>query len=151
VFANALQCFLQRISIHLLDGKRDHLSNALFKSRVSPSESVALGGETACHSCGICNAPMHADRSALPHRASLGCRRIANQDLERNAPVGWPLAFSSSRANRFGVPLGWLPAEKARNLPLPNLFKIASARIDRAELAVHKTRTLIMPFRLKLT
>ena len=36
----------------------------------------------------------------------------------------------------------WPAAEKALNLPAPTRFRIASARIDRAELPVHRNNTL---------
>jgi hypothetical protein len=39
-------------------------------------------------------------------------------------------------------PLGWLPAENARNLPFPSRFRIASAMIERAELPVQRNSTL---------
>jgi hypothetical protein len=38
--------------------------------------------------------------------------------------------------------ISWLPALKARNLPAPTLFKIASAMIERAELPVQRNSTL---------
>lgn len=41
-------------------------------------------------------------------------------------------------------PLGWLPAENARNLPFPSRFRIASAVIERAELPVQRNSTLKM-------
>ena len=40
------------------------------------------------------------------------------------------------------LPLGWLPAEKARNLPRPSRLRIASAMIERAEFPVQRKRTL---------
>ena len=44
----------------------------------------------------------------------------------------------------FGIafPLGWLPALKALKFSLPLKFSIASAMIERAELPVHRKRTL---------
>src|SRR5579859_7573583 len=39
-------------------------------------------------------------------------------------------------------PLGWLPAEKARNRPCPARLSTASAMIERAELPVQMNSTL---------
>jgi len=39
-------------------------------------------------------------------------------------------------------PFGWEPADQALNRPCPTRFRIASARIDRAELPVQRKRTL---------
>ena len=66
----------------------------------------------------------------------------SSQLLERRPSVANP--FSPRRASAAGCtfPLGWLPAEKAWNRPAPLRLRIASARIERAELPVQRMRTL---------
>src|SRR4029078_10377633 len=45
-------------------------------------------------------------------------------------------------ARGLTLPAGWLPALKARNLPMPNRFKMHSAMTERAEFPVQRKSTL---------
>src|SRR5579871_3514688 len=54
------------------------------------------------------------------------------------------MLWRTRSANGCGVPLGALPAEKARKRPAPSFRKIDSARIERAELPVQRNSTLKM-------
>jgi hypothetical protein len=66
-------------------------------------------------------------------------------DLLRNPSVEIPAISSCFNASGRGVPVGLLPALYAVNVPpifIARWFRIASARIDRAEFPVHKNKTL---------
>src|SRR3546814_4387086 len=49
-----------------------------------------------------------------------------------------PSPFRTDRAIGWTAPLGWLPALQARKRPSPSLFMMASPRIERALLPVHR-------------
>ena len=100
-------------------------------------------------------APMGGHRLAGPDRTDLaggvvtdgedeierGAPGAANssQDFERKAGQAQSLA---AQGVRMTSPFGGEPAEKARKRPAPSLFINASARIERAELPVHRKSTL---------
>src|SRR6185312_2725434 len=77
-------------------------------------------------------------------KSKSGAPGLANSshDLDRNSDTAKPRPRNSLRVLGFTSPLGWLPALQARNPGPPTLFKIASAIMDRAELPVHRNRTL---------
>src|SRR5690606_33978308 len=66
----------------------------------------------------------------------------SSQFLLRSPAVDSRFFSSSSRANGFTAPAGWLPAEKARKRPFPTALRIDSARMLRAELPVQRNSTL---------
>jgi hypothetical protein len=90
----------------------------------------------------------HDSFAALSHtvktKSSFGAPGAANSshDLLRSPAVEIPADSIWLSASGRGCPDGWLPALYAVNLPLPLRFRIASAMIDRAELPVHRNRTL---------
>src|SRR5688500_17043827 len=75
-------------------------------------------------------------RSAAPGAAN------SSQLLDRSPSVGKPRSRRISIAMGWTSPLGKLPAENARKRPSPSRLSSASARIERAELPVHRNRTL---------
>ncbi len=64
------------------------------------------------------------------------------QLFERRPSVGYPRLSSVFSATGLTAPFGWLPAENARKWPAPSLFRMLSARMERAELPVQRNSTL---------
>lgn len=93
-----------------------------------------------------------------PERAGLARRIVANSEheieLRRSFSRKFVPALRPETGNRIAelteqfkrgwmdLPLGKLPADKAWKLPAPSLLRIASARIERAELPVQRKRAL---------
>src|SRR5208283_4543600 len=73
-----------------------------------------------------------------------GAPGLANssQLLLRRPATGKPATSSCFSASGLTRPVGWLPALKAWKLGLPRWFKIASARMERAEFPVQRNSTL---------
>jgi hypothetical protein len=73
-----------------------------------------------------------------------GVRGKANssQRLLRRLSVLWWLRCSSSSARGLTVPTALLPALKARKRPADYALRMASAKMLRAELPVHRKSTL---------
>src|SRR6266850_498225 len=69
-------------------------------------------------------------------------RENSFQSLLRSPWVDRRFFSISSNARGFTLPVGWLPALKALNLLFPRALSIASAMMLRAELPVHRNRTL---------
>jgi hypothetical protein len=70
----------------------------------------------------------------------------SSQLFDRKSSVSYFSSFSTSSVNGCTTPLGWLPALKPRNRPLPHRFMAHSAIMLRAELPVHRNRTLYSGF-----
>jgi hypothetical protein len=68
-------------------------------------------------------------RESFPALRAIALGRIADRAKD---PV----------AKGITVPFGWLAAEKALKCPAPSFRRMASARIERAVLAVQRKRTL---------
>ncbi len=90
----------------------------------------------------------HCSAAALSHTVKMksicGAPGVASssQLLLRSPSTPIPSARSASSAWGFTTPVGWLPAEKAWNRPLPMRFSTASAMMLRAEFPVHRKSTL---------
>jgi hypothetical protein len=72
----------------------------------------------------------------------------SSEPLLRKPVAGHPA--DSSKRVAFGLtrPVGWLPAVNARKFGLPLLFKMASAKMERAEFPVQRNSTLYIAFTL---
>src|SRR5271170_2796058 len=66
----------------------------------------------------------------------------SSQLFERSWVVSYFSSFSSSSVIGCTAPLGWLPALKPLNFPLPQRLMAHSAMMLRAEFPVHRNSTL---------
>jgi len=75
-------------------------------------------------------------------RAGAPARSNSLQLFDRSPEMSWPRAFSTSSAIGWTLPWGWLPALYARILFSPSRFRMASARMLRAEFPVQRNSAL---------
>lgn len=113
-----------------------------------------------CGCCGIFNAPMGAQWCTGPIGAFLAGSRSAtvitasitgasgfaksSQLCDVRPSVGNPFSAISFSDCGWTFPAGFDPADHALMRPPERWFKIASSKIERAELSVHKTRIFMM-------
>src|SRR5487761_1976964 len=125
--------------------------NAAAKAlRLSVSLPATAAG-SATPQCAVIGLPGQTGQSSpaassqtVNTKSRCGAPAAANssQLLLRRPAVPRFCCCSSSIANGFTLPAGWLPALNPRKRPLPMPLRMASARMLRAELPVHRNRTL---------
>src|SRR5574343_651906 len=83
--------------------------------------------------------------AALAHTVMTisGVTGSASQDLLAQSLASMPSAASSASERGCTSPVGWLPALSARQPAGARWLKVASARMERQELPVHKNRIFI--------